>query len=406
MTDHAKPNGADRGRRIFIQGAGAAAATATFGLAAPAVLAQSRAPLKLGLINSFSKAIALAGTGTLNGMNLYLDETGGTLGGRKVDLLREDDEFTPQVGLQKLRKFVESDKCDLVCGIQASNVMLACLDYLKQSKQFFLCTGAGVAQLSYVHIPYFFRSSVSTWQSHTPFGEWFCDNIAKECVLSAMDYAGGRDTVGEFKLGFVKKGGKIVKEIFTPVGTGDYSPYLADIRSLAPPASYHFYVGPEASRFIRQYTELGLRAKIKLATSGFMIDDALPAAGKDAIGILSSSHYADTLDNPTNKKFTAAYAAKYKEPATQYAEYGYVAAQVLDHALKTVDGNAQDRDKLREAMLKVKFEAPRGPFSFNPDTQNPILDVYIREAVEIDGRIGSKILKTLPQIREPKEKPF
>src|SRR5258708_20053175 len=95
MTDHAKPTGADRGRRIFIQGAGAAAATATFGLAAPAVLAQSRAPLKLGLINSFSKTIALAGNRTLHSIKPYPHQTRGPPRGGQGRLPRGEEQVSP-----------------------------------------------------------------------------------------------------------------------------------------------------------------------------------------------------------------------------------------------------------------------------------------------------------------------
>ena len=48
-----------------------------------------------------------------------------------------------------------------------------------------------------------------------------------------------------------------------------------------------------------------------------------------------------------------------------------------------------------------QFNAPRGPFSFNPVTQNSIHNIYIREVAEMDGRITNKIISTIPEVREP-----
>src|SRR5690348_10748122 len=112
------------------------AAMASAGISAPAVLAASNAPLKIGVLNTFSGPSASTGDWNWSGVNVYLDGVNHTLAGRKVELLKEDDQFNPQVGLQKLRKFVESDKVDLIVGIQGSNIALATLNYVKQSKVF------------------------------------------------------------------------------------------------------------------------------------------------------------------------------------------------------------------------------------------------------------------------------
>ncbi|MES2536179.1 MAG: ABC transporter substrate-binding protein [Pseudomonadota bacterium] len=405
MTDQTPRSGVSR--RKFIAGAGAVGATALFGGVAPAVLAQSKAPLRIGALNSYSKVFAALGNANLNGMNMYFEQIGGSIAGRKIEIVREDDEINPQVGLQKLRKMVESDKCDIITGIQASNVAMAALDYLRESKAFMLCSGAGVAALSYSQLPYFFRCSVSTFTVHSTMGDWFYDNIAKEVLLSASDFAGGRGSLTEFKMGFTKRGGKIIQEIYPPLGNNDFSSYLAVMRNAKAPATFSFYAGTDAVRFIKQYDEYGLKQISRLTGSGFMLEsDTLPAQGRSALGAINSLHYADTLDNPANKKFVADYQKKYKEYPSVYSEYGYVAAQVLHQALQAVDGNTQDKDKLRGAMLAVRMNAPRGPFRFNPATQSPIQNVYIREVAEVGGRITNKIIHTVPNVVEPINRPY
>src|ERR1700722_17935234 len=113
-------------RRKFLGGAGAVA----IGLAAPPILAQSKAPLRLGVLNTFSGPSSLTGDWNWAGLNLYLEQVNWTIAGRKVELIKEDDQFSPQIGLQKVRKLVESDKVDMVVGIQGSNIALAMLNYV------------------------------------------------------------------------------------------------------------------------------------------------------------------------------------------------------------------------------------------------------------------------------------
>jgi branched-chain amino acid transport system substrate-binding protein len=387
-------------RRRFIAGAASLGAAALLGRA-PAVLAQSKSPLRIGALNSYSKVFAAIGAANLNAMTMYFEQQGGTIAGRKVEIIKEDDEINPQVGLQKLKKLVESDKVDIVIGIQASNVAMASVEYFKQSGTPFLCSGAGASQLGYVNVPNIYRCSVSSQQINSVLGEWSYDNAAKELVATASDFVGGRDTVGEFKAAFLRKGGKITKEIYPPLGNSDFSAYLADIRSLAPPATFNFYAGTDAVRFVKQYAEYGLKAKMKTLASGFMVEsDVLPAQGKDALGILNAMHYADTLTNAENVKFVADYRAKYKEFPSVYAEYGWVAAKCLHEALMKTDGNTQDKDKFLAALGGVKFNAPRGPFAFNPQTHGPIHNIYIREVVDVDGRIDNKVIATFPNVRE------
>lgn len=174
MEEHETGKVESASRRRFVAGAAAASGVTLLGRA-PAILAQSREPIRIGMLNSFSKVFAALGNANLNAMQMYFDSIGNTVAGRKIIVIREDDEINPQVGLTKLRKLVESDKCDLITGIQASNVALAAVDYIRQSKAFYLCNGAGVGDLGYTGVPYIFRCSISTQPIHATFGEWFAD---------------------------------------------------------------------------------------------------------------------------------------------------------------------------------------------------------------------------------------
>jgi branched-chain amino acid transport system substrate-binding protein len=378
--------------------------TAATMLAGAAMLprrARAAGKLRIGFLNTFSKGTAFAGESNWNGFNLFLKQNGG-LAGREVELTREDDEFNPQVGLEKIKKLVERDQVELVVGVQGSNVAMALLPYLRQSKTFLVCSGAGTSALSQQHMPYLFRTSLSTVQIGNPMADYIYDNISHEVLLSAADYAGGRDTVGEFKAAFLRRGGSIIKEIYPPLGAADYSAYLADIRSINPPATYHFYASADAVRFVKQWADFGLQGKIPLAGYASMVDvDTIPGQGRAAIGTITGNIYAASLDTPENHAFVTAYRAAYNDDPNLYSNYGYNCARVLHEALKQTKGEAGDKDALSKAIANVAFTDPRGPYRMDPVTHNPIQNVYVLRADDQDGKVVNKVIKTIADVRDP-----
>ena len=371
------------------------------GLAAPAILAASRAPVRIGVLNTFSGASAFTGAWNWSGAEVYVDSVKGMFAGRKVELIKEDDQFSPQIGLEKVRKFIESDKVDLIVGIQGSNVALAVLNYVKQHKAFLLISGAGTDAITWERSPYLFRSSLSSWQLCHPFAEWIYANLGKEMVVISEDYAGGRDVAAEVTVPYKAKGGKIVKEIYVPMDITDYSPYLTVIRSLDPPAVYDFSTGgTHCVRFVQQWAQSGIKARLT-GFAGLVDATTIPAQGKAALGVLTSTIYTDTLATPLNRRFVEAYRARTKENPNLFSEYGYASMQVIDEALKATDGDASNKDKLAAAMAAVRFEAPRGPFRFDPVTHNPIQNVYVCEGQEKGGEIVNAVIATERDVLAP-----
>jgi branched-chain amino acid transport system substrate-binding protein len=265
-------------------------------------------------------------------------------------------------------------------------------------------SGAGTDAITWDRYPYLFRTSISAYQLSTPMANYVYDNLGKEIVTTASDYAGGRDVISQFKGPYVARGGKVLKEIWPPLGTTDFSAYLTDIKSINPPVTYDFMPGADAVRFIQQYSEFGLKEKMPL--TGFTIIDSqtVSALGKSAIGIISALTYTDTVPTPEGQKFAVDYRAKYKSSPDLFADYGFVAARALGEALGTIDGDAANKDKLAEAMTKVKFDAPRGPFRMDPATHNPIQDIYICQVIEKGDSISTKILSTAKDVTDPGKK--
>src|SRR5215831_18193516 len=87
--------------------------------------AGAQGPIKIGFISPLSGAIAAAGKDMYSGCELYWQETGWQMSGRKVEVILEDNEGLPATALTKARKLVESDKVHMLAGIIISNVAYA-----------------------------------------------------------------------------------------------------------------------------------------------------------------------------------------------------------------------------------------------------------------------------------------
>jgi branched-chain amino acid transport system substrate-binding protein len=396
---HNKPNST---RRSFLAASAASGAALATGLSAPNVWSQAGKPVKLGVVLTMSGGLATQNEQDVAGMKLFLEQHNYQAGGRKIELIIEDDQGNPQVGLNKTRKLVESDNVDMVIGPQNSGIAIAMIDYLKQSGKIHLISAAGARVLTREkRHPLLFRSSCSTYQMSLAMADWFFKNLGKEAILVMSDFTGGRDTATEFKAAFAALGGKVVNEIYAPLGTKDFAPYFADLRGAKVPGVFSFFPGADAVRFVQQYEQFGLKS-LPLTGLGFLTDsDTIPAQGRSALGIRNVLHYTSTLDNPENKQFVADYQKKTGEKPGVTSEYGWVASRLVTDALDQAQGDMGDAKKFAAILQGLQFKAPRGPFRFDPANNNVILTEYIREVKEVDGEINNFAIASYPDIIDP-----
>src|SRR6267154_5492184 len=136
------------------------AGAALLALAQPANAADS---IKIGFVSTFSGPTAVIGNDMRNSFELALDHIGRKMGGLPVEVVYEDDQQKPEVGVQKTLKLIESDKVNFVVGYIWSNVLLASLKPVVDSQTFLISANAGPSQIAGEQCsPYFFSTS---WQN-------------------------------------------------------------------------------------------------------------------------------------------------------------------------------------------------------------------------------------------------
>ena len=159
------------------------------------------------------------------------------------------------------------------------------------------------------------RTGWTSSQPNHPLGEYAYQDLKfRKVVIMGLDFAFGWECSGGFQKTFEESGGKVIQKIWGPLTVNDFSPYLAQISKDAD-AVYAVFAGRSALQFTKQYQEFGLKGKIPLIGGGTTTDEhVLPSMGDEAIGIITSLHYSEALDNPANKKFVKAFVRRRRRP--------------------------------------------------------------------------------------------
>src|SRR5499427_1530298 len=391
-------------RRRFLSGGAATAAGVAVGPWVLRAHGQS-GPLKVGLVLPYTGVYAVLGESITQGMELVFAREGGVIAGRKIEMIKEDDEMKPPVGVRKTEKLIDSDKVDILTGPVHSGILMGMRDKVHNSKTVLIVSNAGADAISRDRCSrWIFRTSFSNWQPCQPMGGWVAKNISKEVFQIAPNYQAGKDMMAAFRETFTPAGGRVVAEDYPKLGETDYAPYLTKIKQSGAKGVFAFFSGSDAVNFVKQYDQFGLKGAVKLTGAGFLTEpDVLPAQGQSALGVITGHFYTPQLDNPTNKKFVADFKAKFggKTP-DGFACQGYDTAEVIVRALKTVNGNTQDKPKLVEVIEKSEFDSPRGRFRFDPNTHNVIQPfIYIREVKETPLGINNVPIDKVADVRDP-----
>jgi branched-chain amino acid transport system substrate-binding protein len=369
------------------------AAAAMLVLAAGPATAQQKT-VKIGFVSTFSGPVAAIGNDMKDSFELGLDHHGRKLGGLPVEVIYEDDQLKPEVGVQKTQKLIESDHVDFIVGYIWSNVLLASLKPLVDSKTMTLVTNAGASQLAgKLCSPYVFSTSWNNDQTPAAMGRYMNEKGIKSVFTMAPNYAAGKDMVAGMKMTYT---GKIVGEELTRwPGQLDFSAELAKAREAKPDAIFVFYPGGAGIQFVTQYVQSGLKGQIPLYTV-FTIDDlSLPQLKDLAIGIPGVQNWVNDLPNETNKKFVGDYKAKYHSSPSFYGADTYDAVGLIDSAVTAVKGDLTNKEGMRKEMEKADFSSVRGHFRYG-NNHIPIQNFYLQDAAKNPD--GSYSLHTVATI--------
>ena len=383
-------------RRKFMAATATGAALATFKFPTPAV-AQA-APFKLGLLTVKTGPLAQGGIQMEQGIVTYLKEKNYTLAGRKVEFISADTGGNPAGTKTKAQELIERDKVDAIVGPLAAFELLAITDYIRDKKTPLLSLAAAEDMTQRRPNPYFLRASSTSAQAMHPMADFAAKEMKlKRIITISEDFAFGYEQMGGFQQTFEDNGTRILKKLWPPIVTPDYTPYLAQIADCD--GVCQGFAGSNPLRFMKQYAAAGLKFPVVTGQTGG--DDALLRSFSDeAIGLVSCCPYTLDLNTESNKRFIAAMVKDFGVEPGQYAAGLYINGMVLEAALQKTGGKPDDKDEFMKALRSVSLtDTPRGPIKFD-HFGNVIGDFYIRRLDKAGGRYINKTIKTYNNVSQ------
>jgi branched-chain amino acid transport system substrate-binding protein len=379
-------------RRSFLAGSAALAA------ARPTRARAQSKPIRIGLLTVKTGPLAAGGIQMEQGTTRFLKDRNYTVAGRKVELVVADTGGNPAGAKTKTQELVERDHVDLIFGPLAAFELLAISEYAAGAKTPILSLAAAEDMTQRKPNPYFVRASATAAQSMHPLADYAAKELKlKRVITLSEDFAFGHEQMGGFQRVFEDGGGRVVKKLWPPIVTPDYTPYLAQISGVD--AVVHGFAGSNPLKFMKQYRDQGLKFPV-LGGSTACDDALLKSFGDEAVGMITACVYTSDLDTPSNKRLVEGMVRDYGNIPGLYAAGLYINGQVAEAALEKTGGKTDDKEALIRALRAVSLtDTPRGPFQFD-HLGNVVGNVYIRRCERKGDKLVNTTIKTYPKVSQ------
>jgi len=366
------------------------------------VHAADKDAIRVGFLTIKSGALAAGGKQMEDGLRLFLKERNNMIAGRKVELFVGDTAGQPAITKTKAQELVEKDKVQVIIGPLAAFEALAIDDYIRKSEIPVISPSAAAEDLTQRKPnPWFVRAVGTSAQSNHVLGDYAARVLKyKRITIIADDFAFGHEIAAGFQRTFEEGGGKVVQKLWSPLNVADYGTYIGQIKPDVD-AVFAAFAGGNGVKFLKQYNEYGMKAKIPVLGAMTTVDEGiLKSMGDEALGVISSGWYAAGINNPDNKRFVQSINRDYHQDPGYYSMGAYGAALMLEQALKDIKGKIEDKPAFMAALRNVHLtNDPRGAISLDA-LGNPVMDIYIRKVERKSGKLTNSVIKTYPAVSQ------
>jgi branched-chain amino acid transport system substrate-binding protein len=366
----------------------------------------SEGTLDVGLLMPTSGPVAAAGTDMRHGWELWFKQHGDEIAGREIVSTHEDTAGDPTTALTKARRLIQQTNAGILVGPLLANEGYALTGLLEENEDVVglnpVSSSDDLSQRK--RVKNFIRTG--GWQSSSPAhvaGDWAAEKGWKRVATLCADYAFGYENCGGFTNAFSDRGGEVVQQLYAPLGTTDYSSYLAQIDPGSVDGVFATVVGADSPRFIKSWSDLGLKGKVPLIANETTFEQSTlrGISGDTPLGLESFGHYAEGRTSPGTRDFVDAYQKAYGERPSYYACATYTAAQWLTEALEQLNGDISDTEQFIDTLNSVELDdSCLGPMRLDK-YGGTVQDMYLRKVVRSsDGGLVNEVTKTYPDISQ------
>ncbi len=326
-------------------------------------LAVTDTEVTVGQLHSATGTMAISETGSIQAEQLAIEqinEMGGVLG-RKIKIIVEDGASDWPTFAEKAKKLLVNDKVAAVMGCWTSASRKAVLPvFEKENGMLYYPTFyEGLEQSKNV----IYTGQEATQQIIAGLDWMAKEKKAKTYYLIGSDYIWPRTSnkIARKHIENVLKG-TVVGEEYYALGHTQFGSLINKIKLKKPDVIYAIVVGGSNVSFYKQLKAAGITSdKWNLLTISVTEDEVLGIGGENLTGFYSAMKYFQSLDNPNNKAFVAAFKKKYGEKSVigDVTQAAYLGPWLWKMAVEKA--GSFDIDKVAAASPDIEFDkAPEG----------------------------------------------
>ncbi|MFM9895450.1 ABC transporter substrate-binding protein [Achromobacter xylosoxidans] len=340
--------------------------------------------IRIGFITDMSGVYSGPdGPGGAEAIKMAIEEMGGEINGKKIELLTADHQNKADIASAKAREWFDQRGLDMLIGGTNSSTALAMSKVAADKKKPIIVVGAGAPALTNEQCtPYTLNYAYDTVAQARGTGAAVVKAGGKSWYILTADYAFGHALQADTTKVVEADGGKVVGSVKHPLSTSDFSSFLLQAQASKAEILALANAGADATNAIKAANEFGLTKTMRLAGMIMFINDIHAMGLETAKGMyLTDSWYWNASDE------TRAWAQKFYErrnampSSLQAADYS-AAIQYL-RAVKAT--GTDDADKVLAYLRENKLD-----------------DVYIKNGVvRPDGRVVHDMY--LLQVKTPEE---
>ncbi len=349
--------------------------------------------IKLGAIQPISGQVSAYGTQTRDAIMLAVEEInakGGVLG-KKIEMVVEDDEASPDKAKNAAMKLIAKDKVIGIVGALTSKCSLAITKYL-QAKKVIMISPSSTNDTVTDAGDYIFRACYNDSFQGEVVAQFSNQTLkAKRAAILydvTNDYSKGLTT--NFTNKFKALGGQVVASESYSTGDKDFNAQLTKIKAAKPDVIFIPDYYSTVSLIAKQVRSQGLNIPM-VGADGW--DEITNNAGDEVLDCYYSNHYSPDANDPDVKTFVKKYEAKYKITPNALAALGYDATYILVDAIQKA--KSTDPAKIKAAMMQTNKKFVTGKIKFNAK-RNPVKSAVMLKIVKgKDGKLATQYAETV-----------
>jgi branched-chain amino acid transport system substrate-binding protein len=342
------------------------------------VVAADTKPIKIGFITDGASLYSdIDGIGGKEAMEMAIADFGGSVLGRKVEILYADHQNKADIAASKAREWIDQEGVNVVFGGTNSGTALATAKVTSEKKRIYINNGAGTSALTNEQCsPYTVHYTYDTIALANVTGKAMVDKGNKNWYFLTADYAFGEQLQKDATKVVVDNGGKVLGSVKHPLNASDFSSFLLQAQSSKAQVLGLANAGGDTINSVKAAAEFGINKTMKLAGLLVFITDIHSIGIKNAAGLLATEAWYWDL-NDESRAFAGRFIQKMKRMPTSVHAGDYSSMLTYLKAVKAAGTDNPDKVMAELQKMKINDLFTKGGYIRKDGTM--VHDMYLFE---------------------------